>query len=269
MPTIFSIPKSFEGETASRQRRAIASWSALGARVILLGDEPGVAEAAATLDVEHIASLASNEHGTPFIDSAFEEVDRLASTGVRCFVNSDVILTDDLPKAIEAVNSVTTFLLVGQTRDLAVADADLVDAARLRRRALEDGRLRGPAAIDWFVFPDHLFKGLPPFLVGRAAFDNWLIWKARQHGPVIDATDAVTAIHQPHDYSHLSGGKDEAYYGEEAKENVRLAGGRGRIYTLHDASHKMRADLSIHRNLGSVLRARETVRKIGCKVGIR
>ncbi len=89
-------------------------------------------------------------------------------------------------------------------------------------RALREGRLRGPAAIDWFVFPSGLFDPLPPFLVGRAGFDNWMIWKARQLGPVIDATDAVVAIHQPHDYTHLEGGKDEAYYGEEAKYNVAL-----------------------------------------------
>jgi hypothetical protein len=38
---------------------------------------------------------------------------------------------------------------------------------------------------------------------------------------------------------------------------------------LHDASHRMRADLSIHRNLGSVLRARETLRKVGWKLGLR
>jgi hypothetical protein len=96
-----------------------------------------------------------------------------------------------------------------------------------------------------------------------------MIWKARQLGPVIDATDAVVAIHQPHDYTHLSGGKDQAYYGEEAKRNVALGGGKAHTYTLHDASHKMRADFSIHRNLGSILRARETMRKIGWKLGLR
>ena len=77
--------------------------------------------------------------------------------------------------------------------------------SQLRRRAVRDGRLRGPTAIDWFVFSDRLFDPIPPFLVGRAAFDNWMIWKARTRGPVIDATEAVIAIHQPHDYAHLDG----------------------------------------------------------------
>jgi hypothetical protein len=267
--TIFSIPKPFEGETASRQRRAILSWSALGGRIVLLGDESGVAAATKSFGIEHIPTLARNEHGTPRLDSAFRQVDRVSPNGIRCYINSDVVLTDDLTAAVEAVQTIANFLLVGQTRDLAVSDADVEDPRQLRRRALAHGQLRGPAAIDWFVFPHHLFEPLPAFLVGRAAFDNWMIWKARQLGPVIDATQAVVAIHQPHDYEHLRGGKDEAYYGDEAKKNLALAGGKSHIYTLHDASHRMRADLSIHRNLGAVLRTRETVRKVGWKLGVR
>jgi hypothetical protein len=247
----------------------VKSWSALGGRAVLIGNEPGVADAAAQFDLEHVDGVLRGEHGAPRLDSAFATIGQLAPAGIECFVNSDVVLTKDLLAAVDAVRTSPRFLLVGQTRDLSLDDPELDDPDQLRQRALREGRLRGPAAIDWFVFPSGLFDPLPPFLVGRAGFDNWMIWKARQLGPVIDATDAVVAIHQPHDYAHLEGGKDEAYYGAEAKHNVALGGGKARIYTLHDASHKMRADFSIRRNLGSVLRARETARKIGWKLGVR
>ena len=217
----------------------------------------------------HVGEVARSELGTPSLSSAFQSVDAIAPPGIRCFVNADIVLTNDLLAAVDAVRPLPRFLLVGQTRDLFVDDSELDDPVRLRQRALREGRLRGPAAIDWFVFPSGLFDPLPPFLVGRAGFDNWMIWKARQLGPVIDATAAVIAIHQPHDYAHLADGKNEAYYGEEAKQNVALGGGKAHTYTLHDASHRMRADLSIHRNLGSVLRAREIVRKVGWKLGVR
>ncbi len=269
MLTIFSIPKSFEGDAGARQRRAAASWSALGVSTVLVGDDPGVEWAARESSAVHAGDVARSDLGTPLLDSAFRRVDEIAPSGIRCFVNADVILTDDLLAAVEMVRPFPRFLLVGQTRDLSVDDAELADPIRLRQRALRDGRLRGPAAIDWFVFPSGLFDPMPPFLVGRAGFDNWMIWKARRLGPVIDATDAVVAIHQPHDYAHLGGGKDQAYYGEEAKHNVVLGGGKSHTYTLHDASHRMHADLSIHRNLGSLLRARETMRKIGWKLGVR
>lgn len=252
-----------------RQRRAMASWSTLAVSVVLVGDDPGVGEAAREFSAVHVGGIDRSELGTPSLDSAFRSVDEIAPAGIRCFVNSDIVLTTDLLAAVDAVRRFPSFLLVGQTRDLSIDDSELTDPAGLRQRALREGRLRGPAAIDWFVFPSGLFDPLPPFVVGRAGFDNWMIWRARQLGPVVDATDAVVAIHQPHDYAHLADGKNEAYYGEEARQNVALGGGKGHIYTLHDASHRMRADLSIHRNLGSVLRARETVRKVGWKLGIR
>jgi hypothetical protein len=128
--------------------------------------------------------------------------------------------------------------------------------------------LRGPAAVDWFVFPAGLFDPLPPFVVGRAGFDNWLLWRARRSGRVVDATHDVVAIHQPHAYNHLPGGKQEAYYGAEAGANLGAGGGKSRIYTLHDASHRL-VDGTLRRNLGSILRARETARKAAWKLGRR
>jgi hypothetical protein len=266
--TIFSVPKAFEGDTGSRQCRAVKSWATLG-KVVLVGDEPGVAEAAASLGVDHVGDILRNEQGTPRLDSAFAGVRGVVPPGLDCFVNADVVLTDDLVRAVGATRRLDRFLLVGQTRDLEIDDLVLDDPVRLRQRALRYGRMRGSAAIDWFLFSSGLFDPVPPFLVGRAGFDNWMIWRARQVGPVIDATQAVVAIHQPHDYAHLEHGKDEAYYGPEAKQNLALAGGKAHVYTLHDASHKMRADLSIHRNLGAVLRTREIARKVSWKLGMR
>jgi len=65
--------------------------------------------------------------------------------------------------------------------------------------------------LDYFIFPCGLFRDIPPFAVGRPAWDNWLVYKARSLGlPVIDATKMVTAIHQNHAYSHHPMGKEGA-----------------------------------------------------------
>jgi hypothetical protein len=267
--TIFSIPKPFEGSTGELQAAAVASWGRLGPgnQVVLVGEAPAAGPDAS---FDRVDAFQPDGSSAPRLDDAFARVDAHARQPLRCFLNADIVLLPDLIPAVErAAGFSTRFLLVGQTRDL---DPELVratDAEELRGVALERGTLRGPTAIDWFVFPAGLFDPMPPFAVGRAAFDNWMIWKARQLGPVIDATHAVVAIHQSHGYGHLAGGKDEAYYGAEAARNLELAGGSRHRYTLHDASHRMRADLSIHRNQGSILRARETVRKIGWKLGVR
>jgi hypothetical protein len=269
--TIFSVPKPFAGEVGALQRTAIASWVALDpdVQVVLLGDEEGAAEAAAELGADYVPSVLRSPLGTPRVDDAFARVDTVARHRLRCFANADVVSGPDLPPAVARVSAAgVPFLLVGQTRDLPSALVDPDPAAR-RAVALAQGELRGPAAIDWFVFPAGLFDPIPPFLVGRAGYDNWLVWRARQRGVVVDATDAVAAVHQRHGYEHVDGGKDVAYYGAEAEWNVDLAGGRGRIFTLLDASHRLRADLTIRRNPAAFLRAGETMRKVKWKLGVR
>lgn len=270
MLTVFTIPKPFADRIAEVQLNALRSWVSLrdNVQVVLLGDEEGVAEAALECGADHLPALARNEHGTPRLDDAFGQVDRVARHPLRCFVNADVLLLADLSAAVQrAVAVAPRFLMIGRTIELtAVLPPEVADPGRLRARACAEGLPRGAAALDYFVFQAGLFGELPPFLVGRACFDNWLVWRARQEGPVIDASRAVLAIHQSHDYAHLEGGKNEAYYGEEAAWNSALAGGGKHLYTIHDASHRMRADGSIVRNLGAILRTRETLRRSRAKL---
>jgi hypothetical protein len=247
--TLFSVPKPFTGEIAAIQRRAVESWAALSVQVVLMGDEEGLAGAARDLGVGHVAGLELTAHGTPRLDSAFALADGVARFPLRAFVNADIVLGEDFLVATRAVaGQAEQFLVVGQS--------------------FEDGKPRGAAAMDWFVFPAGLFGDVPQFAIGRACFDNWLIWKGRQVGIVVDATHDVRAVHQPHDYAHVAGGMDEAYYGEEAARNLELAGGKGHLYTLHDASHVLR-DGKLRRNLGAPLRWRENVRKVSWKMGNR
>lgn len=262
MLTIFTVPKPFEGRIGEIQRRALASWTALtGAQVLLLGYEPGTAEAARDTGAEHVPDIARTEHGTPRLDAAFAAADGAARNDLRCFVNADVILFDDLPTAASRVaGHAERFLIVGQTID--------VDEAPTREDALAHGHRRGAAALDYFVFPAGFYPEVPPFAIGRACFDNWLVWRARQDAIVVDATADVVAAHQRHDYAHVQGGKAEAYYGEEAARNLELAGGKGHLYTLHDASHVLRGG-RLRRNPGAPLRWRENVRKAGWKLGVR
>src|SRR5436190_1750910 len=102
MLTLFSIPKPFVGGIAELQLKALRSGAALGSEVqiVLLGDEPGIAEAARACGVEHIPSLLLNEHGTPRLDSAFTLVDEISREPFRCFVNADIILLDDFMPAV-------------------------------------------------------------------------------------------------------------------------------------------------------------------------
>jgi hypothetical protein len=261
---LFSIPKQFEGRAATHQHNALVSWSGLGVEIALLGNEGGVAEAAQAFGALHLPDIRRNEWGTPLVDDAFASVDRAFGPGLRCFVNADIVLFPDLVAV--AAHASSPALLVGETLELEVdARMDAQSIGELAGRARATGAGRGPAAIDYFVFPSELFGEIPPFAVGRAGFDNWLIWRARQVARVIDVSACVLAIHQTHQYRHLRGGKAQAYYGEEAARNVALAGGRRHIYTRHDASHRLSPSGAIRRNVGATLRTRETLRKLAWK----
>jgi hypothetical protein len=270
--TLFSIPKAFAGHLGEIQRNALRSWCALPeVQVVLVGDEDGVSDAAREAGVEHVGGVLTNEHGTPRLDDAFARVEDIAQQPLRCFVNGDIVLLDDFLPAVRTVAAaVDPFLIVGETIDVAVTEAlaleqpDVREALAARTRA--GGRSRGATAIDYFVFTPGLFDPVPAFVVGRARFDNWLVWRGRSRGAVVDATQAVLAIHQRHDYGHVAGGQDEAHFGVEAANNLALAEGKRRLYTIYDASHKLGRDRCLRRNLGATLRLRESARKASWKL---
>jgi hypothetical protein len=90
------------------------------------------------------------------------------------------------------------------------------------------------------IFRRGLYRDLFPFALGRAGFDNWLLWKAHSlKAPVIDASRAVMAVHQNHDYSHHPQGERGVWEGAEAKRNRELMGGWHHSFTLSDASHRL------------------------------
>jgi len=272
MLTLFTIPKAFAGEIDTIQRNAIASWLALeNVQVILVGDEPGTADVARELGVTHVTGVLTSDAGTPRLDDAFAKVEQLAVEPLRCFVNCDIVLLDDFAPAVRrAATAAEAVLVVGATRDLEVTErlalGDAEVRAALRTRALREGRSRGATAIDYFVYTPRLFDPVPAFVVGRARFDNWLVWRARQRGIVVDASEVVVAVHQRHTYGHVVGGLDEAHFGPEAARNLALAGGKRRLYTINDASHRLRADGRVRRNLSAVGRVGENRRKLAWKL---
>jgi hypothetical protein len=255
--TILTIPKPFVGHIGAIQRNALESWKGLrdDVQIVLIGDEPGVADVAHEVGVQHVGGIERSAHGTPRLDSAFTLAENVARFPLWLLINADIVLLEDfLPAVDRATKAFEEFVMIGECRDLTVPGRvrvrDATVSEHLRRRALEEGRLRGNSALDYFVFPRGLFDPVPPFLIGRACFDNWLVWRARSRGhAVLDATPGVVAIHQSHKYTHVAGGKMGAYYGDEALHNMRLAGVVRKnplvpkpaptLYGLDDVTHRL------------------------------
>ena len=237
--TIFSAPKPFtDPHIATIQRNAIRSWTNLGegVEVIVIGEEAGLAEAAAELGVRHLPDVKRNEFGTPLVSSIFQLARQASRSPLLAYLNADILIMPDFVEVARKVaGQYGRFLVVGQRWDLDLQEAmDFSPGwpGRLRADVLRDGRLHPPAGSDYFIFPRDSFAEMPGFAIGRAGWDNWTIYHACSSGwAVIDATPSLMVVHQNHDYSHLPGGRPH-YDLEESHNNAAIGGGLPKMYTV-------------------------------------
>lgn len=245
----FTAPKPFtNAHIRIIQRNAIQSWKSLGRQVEvwLVGDEPGVEQNARELQVGYIPEVARNSFGTPRIDSIFHLVREQSQAEYLCYVNADILIFPDMLRALEEVRArVDRFLIIGRRWDAAVTETlDIKEGwhQQFQAAALVTAKLHRAAGSDYFLFPRNEFIDIPGFAVGRAGWDNWMIYKARyEHMAVVDATGTIKVIHQNHDFSHFADGKIHRLQPESA-ENMRLAGGRYTVFTIHDANYQLDND---------------------------
>lgn len=240
------------------QRNAIKSWTLLpDVEVILLGEETGLAETAKELGVKHIPHVARNENGVPLISSMFQLARENSSSDLLCIINADMVLMSDFVEAARRSRMLRDkYVLLSQRWDYDITSPlDFAEGwqSRLREDVRGQNQLHRPAGSDFFLFPKSCYQDIPNFTIGRAGWDNWMIYKARKENwAVIDCTPSVMIVHQNHDYSHLPGAKPH-YDHPETNENIRLAGGQANIrYTILDATYQLVDDTLVRPKLTSL-----------------
>jgi hypothetical protein len=232
------------------QRNALRSWTLLDAdvEVILFGDDAGAAETARELGLRHEPEVARNRFGTKRLDAMFRRAQEIARHELLCYCNCDILLKQDFCAALARVHGAhRRFLMVGRRWDTDIAEPlDFADAEWERGAealAHERGAQQPGWSIDYFAFPRGLYAEMPALVIGRVWWDHWLVWKAREQGAeVVDASEAVTAIHQNHGYGYHPQGARGVWSDEQAAENYRLAGGRWHLQTIDDATHILGVD---------------------------
>jgi hypothetical protein len=250
MLTLFTTAKPFLGHSAIIQRNALKSWTLLhpDVEVILFGDDAGAAELACELRLRHEPYVARSEQGSKRLDYMFSTARAVARHDILCYVNCDIILMDDFLRALKRVREEhTKFLMVGRRWDIEMPEAwDFSQASwrsRLQGVALMRGVQRSEEWIDYFAFSKGLYgASVPPLVVGRVHWDQWLVWKAlHSDAAVVDASRSVVAVHQNHDYSYHPNGRAGVWYGIEADENFKLAGNGKHRRRISDATEVLGA----------------------------
>ncbi len=240
--TLFTAPKPFVNPHIDMiQRNALKSWLALGdqVEVVMVGDENGMAEVAEELGIRYLPNVKTNAYGTPLLSSIFVLARNVSESPFLAYVNTDILILSGMLEALRKIaEQKSEFLVIGQRWDLDITEAmdfEKVWQNDLTRSIKARGELHAKAGSDYFIYPRTCFLNIPEFAVGRAGWDNWMIYHARkEHWGVIDATEAIRIVHQKHDYSHLPGGQPHHKL-PETDENVRLAGGKHTVFTLEDA----------------------------------
>ena len=249
--TFFTTAKPFHGHSWRVQRNALASWKLVHpeAEVILFGDDEGAAEAARELGLRYEPYVERNEYGTKRLDYMFTTARALARHDILCYINCDIILMEDFRRALERVGTRhAQFLMVGRRWDVEMADScDFTQEnwrSQLQALALMRGVQRTPEWIDYFAFNRGLYgSSVPPFVVGRVHWDQWLVWKARASGqPVVDVSPVVIAVHQNHDYGYHPQGRLGVWHGLEAGQNHQLVQKGRHLRTIADATEVLHAD---------------------------
>lgn len=244
--TLFTAPKPFTNpHIALIQRNALRSWQALGSdvEILVIGEEAGLAETCAELGLRHLPQVRRNASGTPLVSSIFELARQNSSSPLLAYVNADILVRPDfVESARQVAEQAKNYLIVGQRWDLRVEQPLEFGegwAEQLLERTQREGKLHPRHGSDYFIFPRSGFTEMPDFAIGRAGWDNWMIFRARWLGwPVVDGSEAIQIVHQDHDYSHLPGGQPH-YRLPETTDNVRMAGGRRTIFNLIDADRRL------------------------------
>jgi len=213
---LFAIPRAFEGIHEIRQTNAVESWSRLIPRpqITMFGQDVGDI----ALSYGYWGPAKKNQEGTPLVGNVFLDMENWSLTkDIVCYVNSDIILMQDFADALErVVDKFDQFLMIGQRWDIDInypIDFDTTWDLDLLVDLESRGRLHQPGGSDYFAFHKGLFKEFPPFAVGRARWDNWVISSIVDRGiPVVDVSQVTTVIHQDVRTIHEAETEEERRY---------------------------------------------------------
>lgn len=189
--------KPFRDRVGFIQMRAIENWKKMfpGARIVDFQHETRT-------PVEGVERLVvEGEAGHPPTFNAIADWAAQNCRGEVClYLNADILF---------------------EKYELKFPDGDFLGIGQRIDTLPEGGqRLHRPSGMDYFFFRAGMFADLPQTVVGRAYYDCALVaWCLRRGVKVVDLTAVVTALHQWHDYSHVSSGRKEVFEGAEAKAN--------------------------------------------------
>ena len=205
--TTFAAHKHNDTEKNIVHRNTIKNWAKLKPSVylVLFSNDTEMKHIAKDAGWDLITSINESLDTPPILKDMYNLAMKSFNTPWYGYANGDILFMDDFLNTMNEINETIgankRVLVTGRRTNVEnfTKDFDVTDFASVRQFAQENGALFKTDAEDYFIvsrsFP---WNSTPPVVVGRPAYDNWLVGHARCHlkSTVIDATETVMAVHQ-------------------------------------------------------------------------
>ena len=177
----------------------------------------------------------TNVFGMPVLNQMFIESMRYSTSFFYGYTNGDMLYPRNdiirnlaiLQGLIERGELDENVLIIGRRTNVVYVETSMVQTDEDINSLAEKGKLYGPDAQDFMFVTRNSFDWhvIPDFVVGRTAYDNWLVdFAYHRDYSIIDLTQTLVAIHQ----TGLNGIKSSHWSarGIDRKWNYPLARGK-------------------------------------------
>lgn len=146
-------------------------------------------------------------HDLPVLPDMFAHVTTTHDAALYGYCNGDILFTDDLVTTLRylvhtavptLMNNFTEYFITGVRTNVRYTEDLPLDTWDDVKSAARQGVLFEYQSQDFFISgrASYPWQQVPPFVVGRVGYDNWLVGHAVQsHIPVIDVTETVVSVH--------------------------------------------------------------------------
>jgi Nucleotide-diphospho-sugar transferase len=216
---VLTFPATSEALKHQAHANTAGVYNALLPRVLAFVAQPVPPEAAGAFP-RVLPRPAANAHGTPLFRSLVSLVaDACPDAPLLAYANSDILFDAGLLDTLDALLEwdQPEFVAVGRRRN-----HDLRGALTIHDIAGAQGDLFTEVGQDYFIFPRRAIEGmatLPPYVIGRRAYDNAINDWAFHRSCLVDLTETVVALHQTTSDGNYAGHSDK---NPDKEYNVKL-----------------------------------------------
>jgi hypothetical protein len=163
-----------------------------------------------------VLPISKEQKGVPVLKQMFLDTISTYNSTFYAYANGDILFTDTLLITLMAtlnsnINKSQSLMIIGRRTNVDnVTSTNAENQSTLMETVVSRGSLFTTWGEDYFItmknFP---WKDIPEVIVGRPAYDNWLVLDARKRGNVIDATETLLAVHQTTIHGNYEGVKHQ------------------------------------------------------------